>query len=98
MMKASNSNLTSELFSELCEGRFTPAGINQQMLDVVGKIPQSEAKRLYKMNDNDMDFMLSDYIRQIEEVPGGNRSRCVYAILQVAQTWGADGFDSHSYV
>ncbi|EKU99712.1 hypothetical protein Lepto7375DRAFT_1780 [Leptolyngbya sp. PCC 7375] len=97
-MQARNSNLTAETFSELCEGRFTPSRVTQEMLDVVARIPQVEARKLCQLPETAPDFYLSEYPDMIERSVPGCRSRHMFAILQVAQTWGDDGWDSDSRV
>ena len=97
-MKAANSNLTAELFSELCEGRFTPGRVTQEMLDVVARIPQDEAQKLYVLPETATGFFLSPYPEMIERSVPHCRPRHVFAILQVAQTWGSDGWDNDSRV
>lgn len=96
-MKSKYSNLTSEIFSELCEGRFEPARVTQEMLDVACQVKKSEARRLIRKDGNLSvclaDAFLDPTINFIEENVPRCRDRHIVAILTVALTWGDDGWD-----
>jgi len=95
--QSNHSNLTAEIFSELCEGRFVPERVNQEMLDLASTISKAEANRLIREDGclaiGPDEAWMDHTITQIEESLPRCRDLHIVAILTVAKTWGSDGWD-----
>lgn len=101
-MKSNYSNLTSEVFSKLCEGRFTPEQVTQEMLDLASTLFKREAHRLIREDGclaiGPDEVWMDHTISKIEDTIPRCKDRHIVAVLTVAKVWGDDGMSDHSRV
>jgi hypothetical protein len=90
------SNLTAEAFETACGGSITAGRVTQNMLDMASTIDKAEATRLLK--EPACNWWSEPIVLEIEAAVLRCQDRHVQAVLTVAASHGADGWDNHHRV